>query len=140
MKSTNMATHRLLMDQFGKRITTKLDRSAASLHPDISERLRIARQFAVARRRIVILQSTAEMHTHTGSNQLAWGGGWKTRLASVLSLLVLLAGLAAISVIGDEQRAHELADVDTELLADELPPAAYVDPGFARFLQMKERN
>lgn len=138
MKNTNIATHQVLIDGFGKRIATQLNSSATALHPDISERLRIARQLAIARRRIIILQSTAEMHT--GSGQLAWGGGWKTRLASILSLLILLAGLATISVIGDEQRANELADVDTELLADELPPAAYLDPGFARFLQMKDRD
>ncbi|MDT8992243.1 DUF3619 family protein [Curvibacter sp. APW13] len=140
MKHTTVATRQLLTDHFGKRIAAQLDHSVASVHPDIAERLRIARQLALARRRIVILQSTAAMHTQAGTGQLAWGGGWKTRLASVLSLLALLGGLLTISELGDEQRAHELADVDTELLADELPPAAYVDPGFARFLQLKERN
>lgn len=140
MKNATMPMHSMRMDQFGKRITAQLDHAAASLHPDISERLRIARQLAVTRRRVVILQSTSVLHAHAGSNQLTWGGGWKTGIASVLSLLALLIGLITVSAIGDEQRAHELADVDTELLVDELPPAAYVDPGFARFLQLKERN
>lgn len=134
------ATHQLLMDRFGKRIAAQLDRSVSEVHPDISERLRVARQLAISRRRIVILQSATVLQTHGGAGQLTWGGGWKSRLASVLSLVALLTGLLAISILDDEQRAHELADVDTELLADELPPAAYVDPGFARFLQMKERN
>jgi hypothetical protein len=52
----------------------------------------------------------------------------------------LVTGLLLISAIGDEQRAHELADVDTELLSDELPPNAYVDPGFIKFLQLKGRD
>jgi hypothetical protein len=32
-------------------------------------------------------------------------------------------------------RASEIAAVDAELLTDELPPAAYTDPGFLQFLR-----
>lgn len=126
-------------DRFGRRVVAQLDQSALLVHADISERLRIAREQALARRRIVELQVSASFHV-ASSGALSLGWGWRTRLSSLLPAILLLVGLIAISAIGDDQRAHELADVDTELLLDELPPDAYIDPGFAKFLQIKGRE
>jgi hypothetical protein len=55
-------------------------------------------------------------------------------------LLALVAGLIAIGVMQDELRASEVAEVDAELLTDELPPSAYVDPGFAQYLRVNQSN
>jgi hypothetical protein len=57
------------------------------------------------------------------------------RLASALPLIVLLFGLATIHVFQNEHRANEIAQLDAELLIDDLPPAAYTDPGFLIFLK-----
>ena len=62
--------------------------------------------------------------------------GFFNRLASFLPLLALIFGLIAINVIQDDDRANELAEVDSALLTDDLPPAAYVDPGFSHFLKV----
>jgi hypothetical protein len=48
---------------------------------------------------------------------------------------VLLAGLVTIHVVQNEYRARELAEIDAALLTDDLPPAAYADPGFVQFLK-----
>lgn len=140
MKHWNTHTKNLVSDRFGRRVTAQLDQSLLFVHPDISERLRIAREQALGRRRIVELQSSASVHLASVSGELALGWGWRTRLSSLLPAILLLIGLIAISAIGDDQRAHELADVDTELLLDELPPDAYIDPGFAKFLQLKDKQ
>jgi hypothetical protein len=58
-----------------------------------------------------------------------------SRLASALPLIALLFGLATIHVFQNETRTDELASLDTELLIDDLPPAAYTDPGFLVFLK-----
>jgi hypothetical protein len=58
------------------------------------------------------------------------------RIASMLPLIVLVVGLITISLVQNDQRAQELADVDVALLTDDLPPSAYADPGFAQFLIM----
>jgi hypothetical protein len=58
-----------------------------------------------------------------------------SRLASFLPLIALVAGLAFIQTIMDDDRANELAEVDSALLVDDLPPAAYADPGFLQFLK-----
>jgi hypothetical protein len=76
------------------------------------------------------------------------GGAWHldpakslwARLSAVLPLIALLAGLAMIGVVQDQDRAHELAEVDTELLTGDLPPSAYTDPGFAEFLKRAGRD
>jgi hypothetical protein len=44
-------------------------------------------------------------------------------------------GLASIHIFQNELRTDELASLDTELLIDDLPPAAYTDPGFLVFLK-----
>jgi hypothetical protein len=59
---------------------------------------------------------------------------WR-RLASVLPLIALIFGLATIHVLQNEFRANEIAQIDAELLTDDLPPAAYTDPGFLIFLK-----
>ena len=59
------------------------------------------------------------------------------RLAALLPLIVLVVGLITISLVQNDQRAKELADIDVALLTDDLPPAAYADPGFAQFLKME---
>ncbi len=139
MKCWNIATKDLICNRFGRRVAAQLDQSALLVHADVSERLRLAREQALAHRRTVKFQSTPSVHA-TSSGTLAMGWGWRSRLSSLLPIILLLIGLVTISVIGEDQRAHELADVDTELLLDELPPDAYTDPGFAKFLQTKGRE
>jgi len=49
--------------------------------------------------------------------------------------MMLIAGLIALNLLFNDDRASELADLDTAILTDDLPPAAYADPGFAQFLK-----
>jgi hypothetical protein len=58
-----------------------------------------------------------------------------SRLGSALPLIALLLGLATIHIFQNEFRANEIAQVDAELLTDDLPPSAYTDPGVLVFLK-----
>ena len=58
------------------------------------------------------------------------------RLGAFLPLIALVAGLIMISMVQNDMRANELAEVDSALLVDDLPPAAYADAGFAQFLKL----
>ena len=49
--------------------------------------------------------------------------------------LVIVIGLAGINMVQNDRRASEVAEVDSALLLDDLPPSAYTDPGFAQFLK-----
>jgi hypothetical protein len=60
---------------------------------------------------------------------------WGWRLASALPIIALVAGLWGIHRYYQQEQVQAATDVDMALLADDLPPAAYSDPGFAEFLK-----
>lgn len=132
-------------DMFGKRVTTRLAESEDQLPHDITERLRAARVQAVEKRKQVLLQNSTVLfpHDHSGSLSMGQAGGhtsWWNKLGAAGLLLILAAGLMIINVIQDDMGAQELADIDTAILTDDLPPAAYVDAGFAQFLKVSNRQ
>jgi len=125
-------------DRLGRLIAARLSETANDLPHDITERLRAARVQAVARRKKESALSAPASAALAGTVNIQLGkpdGGWWSRLTSALALLVLVAGMVAISDFQDELRAVELAEIDAELLTDELPPSAYTDPGFAQYLR-----
>jgi hypothetical protein len=128
-------------DEFGLRIAAQLNAASLELPHDISERLRAARTRAIAARLKpqTRLQTSTAVIPQNGAALLNFGGDeglniW-SRLASLLPLIALVAGLALIQNIMDDDRANELAEIDSALLVDDLPPAAYADPGFLQFLK-----
>jgi hypothetical protein len=46
------------------------------------------------------------------------------RLVSLIPLLALIAGLVTIQMVGTEQIAEDLAELDAAILTDDLPPDA----------------
>lgn len=145
MNSHHLSSSTHAADTFGLRITARLTQSTDELPHDITERLRAARVQAVEKRKQILLESSAALFTHGQSGSLTAGhaGGhssWWNRLGGVGLLLILAAGLVVINVIQDDMGARELADIDAAILTDDLPPAAYMDPGFAQFLKINHRQ
>lgn len=131
-------------DRMGQNIAARLSSAADYLPHDISERLKVARMQALAKRKIVLKLQTAPAAVIQGGVVTLQMGGkdrslWN-RIASLLPLLALIAGLISIAVIAEDNRVNEMAEIDAELLTDELPPDAYTDPGFAQFLRLKSRD
>lgn len=129
----------------GRRITARLADTENHLPQDITERLRAARMQAVEKRKQILLQSSAVLFPQERSGALTIGraGGhssWWNRLGAAGLLLVLAAGLLLINVIQDDMDTRELADIDSAILTDDLPPAAYIDTGFAQFLKIGNRQ
>lgn len=60
---------------------------------------------------------------------------WGWRLASALPALALVVGLWGIHIWYQSEKVQAASDVDMALLTDDLPPAAYADPGFEEYLQ-----
>ena len=59
------------------------------------------------------------------------------RMAVVLPLLALVAGLVGIYHYEEQQRITELAELDAAVLSDELPLTAYLDQGFNAYLAQR---
>ncbi len=134
----------LEMDRFGLKLASHLNVGTDSLEHDFSERLRVARQQALAKRKLPALsrESTRTAAVvNAGSSAILGGGGdesgWWNRVASFLPLVVLVAGLIAIPRLQNDFRANEVAEIDAALLTDDLPPAAFTDPGFAEFIKAR---
>ncbi len=132
-----------LQARFASRVTSVLNQGADDLPRDISERLRIARMQAVQHARLSSVAAAAASPVGVGADGSASlgqaGNHWFTTLAAWLPLVVLVAGLFAIQSWHEGRRIDAAAEVDAALLADDLPPSAYGDPGFVEFLKQRER-
>lgn len=123
------------------RLAAHLNEAANQVPHDIAERLRFGREQALARARAVQRQAAAASVVVAQSNGAAALSNPPTvwwRLASLLPLAVLVAGLVMIQQHHDSEQITVAAEIDAALLADELPPAAYRDPGFTAFLQAQD--
>jgi hypothetical protein len=143
MKILDTTLSESYQDRFGRKLADRLSDTTQDLSSDISERLKAARMQALSKRRIVRVQAISNVNTNGGSATLTggdWGSSIWARLGLFVPLLALIAGLLTITIIQEQLRVDELAEVDVELLADDLPPAAYTDPGFFHFLSAKRRD
>ena len=125
--------------RFGVRVASMLSERAQSTAPDISERLRFAREQALVRAQAARHQvQTASAPVVVGRGRsavLANPLGWWFKLGSAAPLALLVLGLAGIAHVHDKAQIAAVAEVDAALLSDDLPPAAYTDPGFAEYLK-----
>jgi hypothetical protein len=125
------------MDRMGQTLAGLLDQATPSLSHDVSERLRIARHQALAVRKP---ETTPTLLLQQGSSLALAGppseglGLWSI-LGSSIPLLALVAGLVLVQAWNRDSIVSELAEIDTALLVDDLPPAAYSDAGFIQFLR-----
>lgn len=130
----------ILQDRFALKATSYLSAGASDLPYDISERLRAARVQAIAQRKTASVQTAGNsFNVGGGTAALSWGApdglGWWGRIGSVMPLIALVVGLLTINSVQNDNRAQEVAEVDAALLTDDLPPAAFSDPGFVQFLK-----
>lgn len=127
----------LQQERQGIRLAAYLSLNKADVPHDISEQLRAARQRALAARKQV--RAVAPALLGAGNTSPGWQieepVSWWDRIGSLIPLLALVGGLLLINSIQNDSRARELAEVDLALLTDELPVAAFADPGFLQFLK-----
>lgn len=140
MTNSYQYQNRLAQDRFGLMVAARLSDAADDLSYDISERLRAARMQALDKRKLPLSRTATSLAASAGTATLMFGDeeiSWWERVAAAIPLLALVIGLVAINIVQNDERANELAEIDAALLTDDLPPAAYADPGFAQFLKMR---
>lgn len=136
--------------RFGLRVAASLTERNSELPHDVSERLRFAREQAMARAakaraassaaaaNPAVAQMGATLALSGGPRGQSDGNGLWAKLGAVLPLILLLAGLLVMQRGQVNEQIAAAAEVDTALLSDSLPPAAFSDPGFAEFLRDAE--
>jgi hypothetical protein len=118
--------------QFGNKVRHLLNQGL-DVKPEIAERLAAARERALERQRLERAPALAWADNVAGRVG-GWGG---LALRVLLPLAMLLASAAAIYTWQQNQRAEELGEIDTQLLADDLPIDAYLDRGFQNWLRKR---
>ncbi len=142
LSASNASRSLALEARLTSQLSSLLNERAEGLSHDVSERLRFGREraLAAARHQRHLETVVAPSVVAVSGSAAALGGPpsiwW--RLASVLPLIVLAAGLVLIQQHHDLAQIAAAAEIDSALLADELPPAAYRDPGFTEFLRSAE--
>lgn len=149
VNALNSADTEALQARFALRVAARLSARAAMTEHHVDERLRVARERALdrarARRAAAPSAEPVLVVGSSGAASLALGGGrgddadgpasWWKALGMVLPLLALVAGLVLIQYQHARLRTAAVAEIDVDLLVDELPPRAYSDPGFVEFLK-----
>ena len=136
--SGQLAHREALESRVALAFAARLRDGSDALPHDVCERLRFARERAVATAALQRKAAAVAVAVHGGQGRTAALSGppslwW--RLASALPLVVLLAGLVLIEQHHSVEQIIVAAEIDSALLADELPPDAYRDPGFAEYLR-----
>ena len=132
-----------LQARFGLRVAARLSEASRELPHDVSERLKAARELAIEHARLARRAEAAISTQSMGngsSGALTLGGktrsDWWFKLASALPIAALVAGFFFIEHMHTRQQIAAAAEIDAALLADDVPPAAYSDPGFVEFLKV----
>ena len=114
---------------FHFRVRQHLNSSAHALPPTVAARLRQSRQTALSRQKVAV-------------RGLSFAGIGQALSEHIMprgrtAVSMLLVGVAALGVgyLGELQRTADLEEVDSALLADDLPIDAYLDSGFDAWVQ-----
>jgi hypothetical protein len=102
------------------------------VRPEVADRLRKARELALARQRPEPAPVLAWADNVTG--RIGWAG---MALRILLPLAVLVAAASVTYTWQQNQRAAELEEIDSLLLTDDLPIDAYLDRGFQNWLKKR---
>jgi len=119
-------------EQFARQICHVLDRGTEGLDHGITERLRAARERAVQHQHVVILSPSI---VGVGGTALLGSDDEKHPLRTALVILALLLGVGLSYYWNGFIQADENEAIDSALLADDLPPNAYLDKGFQAWLE-----
>ena len=134
------ATLDALESRFALRVSAHLSERSQALDADVCERLRFAREQALARARLARgaeQDQPSQLGITRGGAALLGRAriGWWIRVVSFLPAIALVAGLVLIQKWEDRTQIAAAAEIDAALLSDELPPNAYRDVGFVEFLK-----
>jgi hypothetical protein len=110
-----------------------LNRGLTRVQPATAERLRAARERALARQRTELSPAMA-----WADNLLGRVGGWGGAAWRILlPLAMLVLAVVGLQYWQQNQRIAEIEEIDAQLLSDDLPIDAYLDRGFQNWLKQR---
>lgn len=122
---------------FAYKIRHALNENAENLPAATLEKLAGSRKLALARKKKDSALRMFASETMLAGRAGAFFGerfGWLARMGIAIPLLAVVLGVIGIHEIEEQQRINEIAQIDADVLSDDLPLSAYVDHGFNAFL------
>lgn len=120
--------------QFARQICRVLDQGTRILDSGTAEQLRAARERALLRQ-----YAPVQAVTIVGAGGAALQHGWMTgggrTLRSLFSIVALILGVSLAYYWNGFAQASANEEIDSALLAGDLPPSAYLDRGFQAWLE-----
>lgn len=139
--------------QTAARVKSLLDESAQRIPPNIQARLNNSIEMALQAHALKSAQLKVAENTRFTKGQGSSGlsgvlesfSNWFNRPALSLALSAVFVMVSASAVVKygiDYQNANETetVELDAAILADDLPPDAYLDPGFINFTTRRPRE
>jgi hypothetical protein len=127
-------------ERFAAKVRLALNQSVNRLDDRVIQKLAQARTQAVARRKIepATLAVPALAPATLQGGRVQEPTNWWVRAGWLIPAIAVLLGIFLLHQSQQSDQAAELAKIDAEVLADELPISAYLDKGFNRYLQQGE--
>ena len=120
-------------ERYAYRIRQALNHSLKEIPPPAARRLEAARHLALSKQKQAVPElATAMEGAGTGSLKLGSNIPYAKQLLAIVALLV---GMWISFYWHSVQYVTELEEVDTSLLADDLPPEAFLDNEFLEWLK-----
>lgn len=115
---------------FAYRVRQNLNKGLHELSPSTTDRLHAARERALANQRVAARQSLLASVGHSVQFHLE-----SVRPRQLMLALALFASAIAYTCWDADQQISALGEIDSALLADELPINAFTDKGFHAWLR-----
>ena len=118
-------------ERYAYRVRQALNHGLKEISPSSSRRLEAARHLALSKQKQLVPGLIMAGH---GSTSLRFGPH-TPYLKQILAILALLLGMWISFYWHSSQYITELEEVDSALLADDIPPEAFMDNDFLEWLK-----
>ena len=119
--------------EFAYKVRQILNHGTDTLDVKVAERLHLARTTAIQSRGSIQLLRFAGVANIAGEYLSGY-------LRVLLTLIALSVGVIGTYYWNSFEQASEFEEIDSALLADELPPAIYLDRGFHAWLEHNSQD
>lgn len=120
--------------EFGYKLRQILNLGTDNLDRGIAKRLHAARQEALGHQRVAARGMQLAGVSHFLTDAVF------DHARGILAAIALLVGASGSYLWHQFEQAAENEEVDSALLADDLPPAAYLDHGFRAWLERSSQS
>lgn len=135
-------------ERFGWQVRQVLNRSTQGLPPTVENRLAQARAMALARKKadnpLLAIASARRLSFAGGQGGVlgsdSFSAHWMSSLGGIIPALALIFGIWFVFDIQQNEEANALAEIDAQVLVDDLPLDAYLDQGFSMFVGHKAQE